>query len=432
MNGVENALGPRAAAAPAVRIVHLGLGAFHRSHQAWYTARASDAAEWGIAAYTGRSAALAEALTAQDGRFTLIARSTASDDAEVIDSIVRAHAGTDMASFVKDIAAAETAIVTLTITEAAYADPLAPSDAALISVGGASAAPNVRTALGRLVVGLEARRRAGNGAIALVSCDNLPDNGGVLRRAIQDLAAGIPELRDWLDHHASFVSTSVDRITPRIDHAELEILQARYSDSVPVVTEPFSDWVLSGDFPAGRPDWEAAGARFTAELEPWELRKLWLLNGAHTLLAALGRLRGHRSVSEAIKDPECRQAVDELWDEAVRHLPTHLDVEAYRGALIDRFENPRIVHSLEQIAIDSDTKLRHRIVPVAIRERRAGRSARGCASAIAAWLSVGEKSEAQLSTIESIRGLSEPLADDDGFVEEVLSARERLTGIVPA
>ena len=219
-------------------------------------------------------------------------------------------------------------------------------------------------------------------------CDNLPENGPLIRRALGRLAQEVdPTLADWLPLGTSFVSTSVDRITPRLgpDDRTLVATATGWFDETPVVTEPFADWVLAGDFPSGRPQWETAGARFVDDITPWEARKLWMLNGAHTLLASSGRLRGHATVAEAFADPVCRAQVDELWEEAARNLPSVETVE-YRQALAERFANPRIVHLLDQIAEGSRTKLRLRIVPVALAERAAGRSAVGAATAIAAWI----------------------------------------------
>lgn len=159
-----------------------------------------------------------------------------------------------------------------------------------------------------------------------------------------------------------------------------------FADQASVVTEPFSSWVLQGEFPAGRPEWERAGAVFVEDLEPFERRKLWLLNGAHSLLAYAGQLRGHETVEQAIIDEVSRQQVLEFWDEAAHHLTTPgLDVAAYREALLERFENPRIRHSLGQIAGDGSTKLRMRAVPVLKAERSAGRSSEAAARMIAAW-----------------------------------------------
>jgi fructuronate reductase len=238
-------------------------------------------------------------------------------------------------------------------------------------------------ALDRLARGLEARRRAGAGPIALVSCDNLPSNGKVLRRALLRLDPG---LDPGLDETVSFVSTSVDRITPRLTPAELEGLRAAsgWDDAAPVVTEPFSDWVLDGAFPAGRPRWETAGARFVDDVEPFERRKLWLLNGAHTIFAASGPGRGHQTVAAAFADPYCRELVIGFWDEAARHLTDpSLDIPSYLAQLRQRFANPRIAHRLTDIADQAPAKVRVRLQPVLRAELAAGRSGAATLRALA-------------------------------------------------
>ncbi|MCU1515879.1 MAG: oxidoreductase, partial [Pseudarthrobacter sp.] len=149
----------------------------------------------------------------------------------------------------------------------------------------------------------------------------------------------------------------------------------------------FTNWVLSGDFPAGRPRWEDAGAVFVADIEPYENRKLWLLNGAHSLLAYAGQLRGHTTVAQALADPSCLEAVERFWDEAEANLPAgELQIPAYRAALRARFGNARIAHHLAQIAMDGSTKLRMRAVPVLQAERASGRSGVAAARMIAAWM----------------------------------------------
>ncbi|UVJ40040.1 mannitol dehydrogenase family protein [Arthrobacter sp. CJ23] len=380
---------------PPVRIVHLGLGAFHRSHQAWYTQHAGDAAEWGIAAFTGRRPDAAEVLAAQDGVYTLVERSGSGDSFEVIGSIVEAVDGADAGRLAELVAAPSTAIVTLTITEAAYA-----ADFSAAAVGAQPSTP-----LARLVTALAARRDADAGPLAVVSCDNLADNGAVARRAVGALAEALePALAAWIDANVSFVSTSVDRITPRTTEADVHAVAAAcgYRDAAPVVTEPFHNWILSGDFPAGRPRWEDAGAMFVDEIEPYENRKLWLLNGAHSLLAYAGQLRGHSTVAEGLGDPQCRQAVEEFWDEAAAHLHgPDLRIPEYRAALLERFGNSRIAHHLAQIAMDGSTKLRMRALPVLAAQRAAGRSGDGAARMIAAWIAY----------LSSTAEFQDPLAD---------------------
>ena len=367
-----------------VRIVHLGLGAFHRSHQAWFTQHAGDAGEWGIASFTGRRPDAAEVLAAQDGLFTVVERSDSGDTFEVVGSIVEAVDGANVDRLVELVAAPQTAVVTLTITEAAYG--FAADDVTLLRAGEKPTTP-----LGRLVLGLAARRDSDAGSLAVVSCDNLSDNGNVARRAVADLARGVDAgLADWIDTSVSFVSTSVDRITPRTTPEDVALVseRCRYRDAAPVVAEPFRNWVLSGDFPAGRPRWEDAGAVFVDHIEPYENRKLWLLNGAHSILAYAGQLRGHTTVAEALADPVCLQAVEEFWDEASRHLDGDgLGIPEYRAALLDRFGNSRIAHHLAQIATDASTKLRMRAIPVLRAEREAGRSGEAAARMIAVWAS---------------------------------------------
>jgi fructuronate reductase len=390
------------------RIVHVGLGAFHRAHQAWFTDRALDGADWGIAAFTGRSPQAALELAPQDGLFTLIERAAEGDRASVIASIVEAVDGADVARFLSLLSLSSTAIVTLTITEAGYrldpggqpntGDRLLATDLRWIAAAashedlleGSASAP--RTALGRLLAGLEARRRADGGPVAIVPCDNMPSNGALLASGLRAMAAYAGgELVEWIDHNVSFVSTSVDRITPKTTAADLAKAAALtgWQDRAPVVTEPFADWILSGDFPAGRPAWESAGARFVSDIEPFERRKLWLLNGAHSLLAYAGLERGYATVAEALADRSCLEWVNEYWDEAARHLPTdQLDIAGYRAALLDRFANPRIAYKLEQIATDGVNKLRVRIAPVVLAERGEGGDAAASVRVLAAWVSL--------------------------------------------
>ena len=202
---------------------------------------------------------------------------------------------------------------------------------------------------GRLVAGLAARRAAGAGPLAVVSCDNLPGNGEVTARVVAELAdAAEPALAAWIRDQVSFVTTMVDRITPRTTPDDVRAVaeQTGWEDAAPVVTEPFTEWVLSGDFPAGRPAWDAAGARFVDDVHPHETRKLLLLNGGHSLLAYAGSARGHQTIAEAVADPVCRTWLDQWWDEAVRHVPLPAaELTAYRAALLDRFANPRIRHT---------------------------------------------------------------------------------------
>lgn len=385
-----------------IRIVHLGLGNFFRAHQAWYTAHAPDAAAWPIAAFTGRSPAMADALNAQGGRYSLLTRGPSHDDVEVVSAVDVAYAGTDLEAWRTHLASPRTALLTVTVTEAAY---LRGPDGGLDA---GRAGPDLKAWLrgepvssvpGRLFAGLAERRVYGGGPIAMVSCDNLPGNGTATARVVLDFAAlAEPALVPWIRDHVSFVSTMVDRITPRTTPADLSVA-AFPEDTIPVVTEPYSEWLLSGVFPAGHPAWEEAGARFVSDVHPHEQRKLLLLNGGHSLLAYAGSARGHDTIAEAVADPACRAWLDQWWDEAVRHVPLPAaELTAYRAALLERFANPRIRHTLAQIAADGSQKIPIRVLPVLLGERSAGRPASGAIRVLAAW-------------IAHLRGAGAPVAD---------------------
>ena len=357
------------------RIVHIGLGAFFKAHQAWYTQHAVDSAEWGIVAYTGRSATAADELKAVNCRYQLLTRSDVKDQIETIDCVVRAESGENLTDLVSTLSRADIALVTLTITEAGYQQTdTHPS----------------QTALGRLATALDARRQQGPFAIALISCDNMPDNGSVLKDALLRFAPHFgKEFEEYLNEYVSFVSTSVDRITPKMQPSDLDLIQEQTGvyDSAAVVTEPFRDWVLSGDFPLGRPKWETAGATFVSEIDDFESRKLWFLNGAHTMLAIQGRLAGYDTVDEAIRDAEQLELVNAFWDEAARHLNNpNLKLDDYRAALLERFQNPRIGYRLEQIAQETLTKLKVRILPVIEQELAIGRVPAAAIRAISGWV----------------------------------------------
>jgi len=349
-------------------MVHLGLGNFFRAHQAWYTALAPDSQQWGIAAFAGRSHQLADAMSAQDGLYTLITSAAQVDQAMVVGSVPLTFSGTDDERWQHYLALPEVAVVTLTVTEAGYLDVM-PA---------------------KIVSGLRARRAAGSGALAIVSCDNLPRNGTVTKRVVLARAAlEDAELAQWIASNVSFVTTMVDRITPATQPQDVTtVLELTgVHDAAPVRTEPFSEWVLAGDFPAGRPTWEGAGARFVEDIEPFEQRKLRLLNGAHSLLAYAGSARGHQYVCQAIADEVCLGWVHQWWVEARRHLTLPPgELEQYCQALLDRFSNPRINHLLFQIATDGSQKLPIRLLSTIAAERTRGAMPVGALRIIAAWI----------------------------------------------
>jgi fructuronate reductase len=294
----------------------------------------------------------------------------------------------------------------------------------------------VVTAPGRLVAGMAARRAAGAGPLAVVSCDNLPGNGTATARVVTGLAqAADPALAGWIRDNVSFVTTMVDRITPRTTEEDVRAVAERtgWPDAVPVVTEPFTEWVLSGDFPAGRPAWEAAGARFVDDVHPHETRKLLMLNGGHSLLAYVGSARGWQTIAEAVADPVCLTWLDQWWDEAARYVPLPAaDLAAYRAALLERFANPRIRHTLAQIAADGSQKLPIRVLPVLRGERAAGRMPAGAVRILAAWIGhlrgsgapvndagAGPYRERAGSARDVVALLAPDLADDKDLIDAI-------------
>jgi fructuronate reductase len=381
-----------------VRLVHLGLGNFFRAHQCWYTEHASDAADWGFAAFTGRaSAPMVGDLNEQQGLYTLVSRAADVDRFEVLSSLSRAHAAADQDAWLRYFQAPELSAVTITVTEAGYLrgpdgglDTRRPDVQADIEALRSNPTGLVRTAPARLVAGMAARRRADAGPLALVPCDNTPGNGVLAERVVRDLAQLIDaDLAGWLEDSVAVVSTMVDRITPRAAPEDLAaVLESTgFDDRCPVVSEPFHEWVLSGAFPAGRPRWQDAGAAFTSDVTPYEHRKLWLLNGAHSLLAYAGSITGHETVAGAAADETCRSWLEEWWTVASPHLnqPT-AEIAAYRAALLERFANTRMHDRLDRIAADGSQKLPIRILPVLRAERAAGRVPPGATRVLAAWV----------------------------------------------
>lgn len=400
---------PESTPAP-VRIVHLGLGNFFRAHQAWYTAHASDSAQWGIAAFTGRRPDMAQALAPQQGLYTLITRTPDGDEFEVIDSVSAVHTADEHEAWCGYFADPKVVIASITVTEAAYlfdGSGLAADSSAEADIEALATSPQapVSTVPGKLVAGLLTRKNAGAGPMAVMSCDNLPHNGDVTAAVVTDLAHRVdPQLAAWIKQNISFVSTMVDRITPAATPEDKQAIaeQLQLIDVSPVRTEPFSEWVIAGAFPGGHPDWESAGAQFVEDALPHEQRKLLLLNGAHSLLAYAASTIGHTTVDAAIADPRCRSWVDNLWQDATFaiELPRE-ELNSYRQALVKRFENPRMSDALARIAMDGSQKIPVRIVPVVQAVRAAGEVPAGATVALAGW-------------VAHLRGFGAPINDARG------------------
>jgi len=373
------------------RTIHLGLGAFHRAHQAFYTHHADQVTgqRTGIHAFTGRRPDAAESLAAQGFGYTLIERGAAGDQLELITSITAASAGSDLASWRAAWQEPDLQLITLTITEAGYR----VTDADL---GGLQTGRPV-SAMARLLDGLQTRRLAGLGPVAVVSCDNLAGNGGVLSGRVRDLADRWDrELAAWIADGVSFPSTMVDRITPATTEADREQATAWIAgkpgaetiDRMPVVCEPFTEWVIAGEFPAGRPAWDRVGVTFVDDVEPYERRKLWLLNAGHSMLAYVGLALGHETIDQTMTDPRCTELLEALWSAAAEVLPfDRAEIDAATSALRERFTNARIRHNLIQIAGDGSQKLPNRNLGITRARRKAGLGLDpGTPATLAGWL----------------------------------------------
>lgn len=376
-------------------IVHLGLGGFHRAHMARYahdlmTLR-PDAAEWGIvgAGLLSADGALHGALAAQDRLYTLIERNGEVETASVIGALAGLARGADVLAAID---APATRIVSLTVTANGYGlspatKALDPDNAAIVRDLAAPASP--RSPIGVLVEALRRRMVAGRPAFSAMSCDNIQGNGQVLRGAVLAFAAlRDPRLADWIAEHASFPSTMVDRITPVTKPADIAHLESRwgYRDRAPVVCERFIQWVIEDDFADGRPDWDAVGAQFVADVTPYELMKLRLLNASHLAVAALGRLAGYQFVDAAMGDARIRGFMRALMDrETGPTLPPvpGVDLGAYKRALLERFANPAIKDTVERV--NTDAPLNYLLDP--IRDRlRTGAGVDLLSLALAAWM----------------------------------------------
>jgi fructuronate reductase len=378
-------------------IVHLGVGAFHRAHQAFYTdAILTREPRWGIVGASLRSPATREALSPQDGLYTLAVRSAAGQQLSVIGAIGRILVASDQGeALIAAMADPRVCIVSLTITEKGYChDPAsgALNEAHPDIVADLAADGPPRTSLGLIVEATRRRRIAGARPFTVLTCDNLPANGRLLKGLLDRFAAlRDAELGAYVAHELACPSTMVDRITPATTPEDRDRIATALGceDAWPVVTEPFTQWVIEDDFTSGRPPWEETGAEMVDDVAPYELMKLRLLNGSHSTLAYLGYLAGYETVAETMADPAFRRLVKRLMDEEIAPtlaVPPGADLPAYQGALIERFENPALKHRTWQIAMDGSQKLPQRLLGT-IRDRlREGAPIPLLALAVAGWM----------------------------------------------
>lgn len=385
-------------AAAEVGVVHLGVGAFHRAHQAAYLDAILSRGHkgWAICGASLRSPDTSDALDPQDGLYTLAERSGAGDKLRVIGSLRRLLvAPRDPEALLAAMCDPRVRIVTLTVTEKGYChDPASGTlDEAHPDIRADLASPRRPvSAPGYLVEALARRRAAGISPFTVLTCDNLPANGKTVARVTARLAA----LRDddlgrFVAGEVAFPSTMVDRIVPATTDDDRALVAAGLGlqDAWPVMAEPFTQWVVEDLFPLGRPPLEEVGVELVSDVEPFEHMKLRLLNGAHSTLAYLGYLAGHATIADTMAVPAFARLVARLQDEEVTptlHLPAGVDVAAYKRALRERFANPALRHRTWQIAMDGSQKLPQRLVATARDRLVAGAPIPLLALGVAGWM----------------------------------------------
>ena len=366
-------------------IVHVGVGGFHRAHLAVYAHElAEEGSDWGIVGL-GLLAAdsfMAEALGGQDCLYTLIEKQGGEPSAQVIGSITRyvhAPAGHNGAA-AELIAAPETLILSLTVTESGYAEP-----------SETDRDTGERTTFDRIASGLALRREQGAGRLTILSCDNVPRNGDAARAATLSAAARFdPTFPAWVEEHCTFPNSMVDRITPATAPDDREWLRdsARIIDSWPVVSEPFRQWVMEDDFAAGRPAWEDAGALFTDRIHDWEQYKLRMLNAGHSGIAYLAALAGIAYVHEAMAVPALRSFLESLIEREA--IPTLVEIpghppEDYAESVFERFANAGVRDQIARVCIDGSAKFPTFLIPTIVRQLEGGGPIERAATALAGW-----------------------------------------------
>ncbi|WP_368541823.1 mannitol dehydrogenase family protein [Enterobacter soli] len=357
------------------RIVHFGFGAFHRAHQALLTDRVLNAkgGDWGICEISLFSGdVLMSQLRAQDHLFTVLEKGADGNQPIIVGAVREClNAKLDsLAAIIEKFCEPQVAIVSLTITEKGYCiDPatgkLDLHNARIIHDLENPSEPH--SAPGILVEALNRRRERGLPAFTVLSCDNIPDNGHVVKNAVLGMAhKRSAALADWISAHVSFPGTMVDRIVPAATEESLAEItrELGVEDPCAISCEPFIQWVIEDNFVAGRPAWEAAGVQMVQDVLPWEQMKLRMLNGSHSFLAYLGYLAGYAHINECMQDDDFRDAARRLMlDEQAPTLRiTDVDLTAYADSLIERFANPALQHRTWQIAMDGSQKLPQRML----------------------------------------------------------------------
>ena len=407
-------------------IVHIGVGGFHRAHEAVYTddlLAQGGADGWGICGVGLRpeDRAMRDALIPQDCLYTVVTRSAEGDEARVVGSLVRYLFAPEQPEAVRNaLASPQTRIVSLTITEGGY---------------GPEAAAQPGSVFAWLAEALRQRRLAGIPPFTVLSCDNLPHNGEAAKRALL-AAAGSEEFGQWIEENVAFPNSMVDRITPQTTDADRALVRDEFGidDAWPVVCEPFKQWIIEDKFSDGRPPWELAGAQFVPDVAPYETMKLGLLNGSHFAMAYLGFLAGFTTVPALMADPDFRLFIQRFMDSEVSPLlpaVPGIDLADYRATLIHRFDNPAIKDQITRLCLDGAPKFPQYLRPSLEKAVGAGRPHRLMTLALAGWLRylTGEDEQGHAYFVDDPRAAElTPLARQSGTDPRPLLALTDLFG----
>jgi mannitol 2-dehydrogenase len=405
-------------------VVHVGVGGFHRAHQAMYHDRllSEGALDWGICGVGVMPAdqRMKQVLDAQDGLYTLVLKdSDGTYEPRVIGSIVEyLYAPDDPEAVIEKMAAESTRIVSLTITEGGYnlSDITGEFDLGNPGVT-ADLVPGAvpRTTFGLITEALRRRWKRGQRPFTVMSCDNLQDNGYLSKRVFTAFARlRDPELGDWVEREARFPNSMVDRITPVTTEADRAEVRERFGieDLWPVVCEPYTQWVLEDAFTAGRPPYEQVGVQVVDHVEPYELMKLRLLNGSHQALAYFGYLCGYRLVHEAAQDPLFQSFLLGYMDkEATPTLAPvpGVDLEGYKYTLLERFSNPQVRDTIARLCAESSDRIPKWVLPVVREQLAKGGEIRRSAAVVASWARYAEGIDEAGQPIEVVDRLRDTL-----------------------
>lgn len=435
-------------ASPRQGIAHIGVGGFHRAHQAYYTDALMNLGldqDWSICGIGLRpeDRRVRDELASQDYLYTLYELGDGDGhEVRVIGAISQMLLAEDgVQALIDKLASPDIRIVSLTITEGGYCidDSSGEFMLHLPQIQHDLAHPRQpRTVFGLLCAALQQRRAAGIAAFTLMSCDNLPHNGAVTRKALLAFAARRDaDLHDWIARHVSFPNAMVDRITPMTSAAHrLQLHDAHgIDDAWPVVCEPFVQWVLEDRFGNGRPAWEQVGVQFTDDVTPYEEMKIKLLNGSHLALTYLGVLKGYRYVHETMNDPlfvaYMRAYMDLDVTPQLAPVPG-IDLAAYKDTLVQRFSNRAIADQLERVCSDGSSKFPKFTVPTINRLLADGRDTERAALVVAAWArylkGVDENGEPFRIT-DPRAEFCQALVADDSLVSQRLLAVEDIFGL---